>query len=184
MIEAVEGTTLYVLSFKSTNSCAKMLSRTSTSSLVFTLIAKLNDEFKKPISPPVAARVSVPPDAASLILEVPLPSPTVKSPSIVILPVAVSSASARKNCSASKPSTVSASNPLPEPSSAVVIIRPKSVPAEMSLNQSFVSSHCKDELALSPRSTSHPAFSVGTPDVKFELSVSKLSAMKTCSVLT
>ena len=161
-----------------------MLSRTSISSSVLTLIAKLNDEFKKPISPPVAARVFCAPDPDILMLAVPLPSPTVRSPSITMLPVAVSSASARKNCSASNPSTVSASKPLPEPSSAVVIIRPKSVPAEISLNQSLVSSHCKDELALSPRSTSQPAFSVGTPVVKFELSVIKLSAMKICSVLT
>ena len=60
-------------------------------------------------------------------------SPIVRSLSMVMLPVAVSSASALKNCSASNPSTVSASKPFPDPSSAVVIILPRSVPPEISL---------------------------------------------------
>ena len=110
--------------------------------------------------------------------------PIVRTCSIVILPVAVSSASARKNCAASNPSTVSASKPFPEPSSAVVIIRPRSVPAEINLNQSFVSSHCKDDEFKSPRRTSQPAFSVGVPDVKLLLRVRRLSAIKTVSELT
>ena len=85
------------------------------------------------------------------------------------------------NCEASNPSTVSASKLLPDPSSSVVIIRPKSVPAEISLNQSSVSSHCIEEFAKLPRETSQPEFSVGVPVKKLLLSVMILSAIKTVS---
>ena len=110
-------------------------------------------------------------------------SPTIKLPSIVILPFAVSSTSDLRNWSPSNPSTVSASNPLPGPSSAVVIIRPRLVPAEFNLNQSFVSSQRTPEFADEPLLTSQPASCVGAPEW-FAFNVIILSDKRIVSVST
>ena len=97
---------------------------TSRSPSASDFIAQLAAVFKNPISPLLEYNVLLLFWPSKNICAGPALSPIVRSPSIVILPVAVSSASLLKNCAASNPSTVSASKPLPGPSSAVVIIRP------------------------------------------------------------
>ena len=79
--------------------------------------------------------------------------------------MAVSSASLRKNWAASKPSTVSASNPFPGPSSAVVITLPRTALLTSNCHQSFASFQTSFGFCNVPRSISIPAFSEGVEPV-------------------
>ena len=134
---------------------------TSRSPLASDFIAQLAALFKNPISPLSEYNVLLLFWPSKNICAGPALSPIVRSPSIVIFPVAVSSTSLLKNCAASKPSTVSASKPLPGPSSAVVIIRPSTEPLTSNCHQSLLSFQITLALLSVPRSTSIPPSSVG-----------------------